>query len=117
MKTSQSDTNSTTTATFKLMGTISLANIIFSLLYEAFKHTQITSRAGTQNEHVPVISSKHRCSLCLENCRDISCTPCGHLFCWACIHEALAREGQGSACPSCREMVRPQTVVRVMNYG
>lgn len=25
------------------------------------------------------------CKLCYDECTNIACTPCGHLFCWECI--------------------------------
>ncbi|XP_059490562.1 peroxisome biogenesis factor 10 [Neocloeon triangulifer] len=54
-----------------------------------------------------------KCSLCLEEMREVSCTPCGHLFCWECILEWLNSKTE---CPLCREPFQPSRVVRLQNY-
>jgi len=52
-----------------------------------------------------------QCVICMDSFTDITATPCGHLFCHACINEALiAGENRGGAysqpsCPFCRNAV------------
>ncbi|KAG4304973.1 hypothetical protein PORY_001648 [Pneumocystis oryctolagi] len=47
------------------------------------------------------------CAICLEAPTDLSATPCGHLFCLACIQRALGH----STCPVCRQRVRRHRIL------
>lgn len=47
---------------------------------------------------------RFECSICLEciGGQDISATPCGHIFCTACITTAIKKHG---VCPLCKETI------------
>lgn len=51
------------------------------------------------------------CSICLSNImnEEISCTPCGHTFCSACIEKAVEDNGE---CPLCKEPVQTKDDLR-----
>ena len=53
------------------------------------------------------------CPLCLKNQKvAASCIPCGHSFCWKCIHSALKVKPQ---CPICRFPASSSRVVQLKN--
>ncbi len=58
-------------------------------------------------------TSSKKCPLCLELRKDASSTPCGHIFCWTCIHDAVRTSGE---CPLCKHNFHPSRIVLLMNY-
>ena len=65
------------------------------------------SRSGSDGTQI-------KCPLCLEVCRGITATPCGHLFCWRCVAEWTSER---SECPVCRADVEPQTLVALQHFA
>jgi len=52
------------------------------------------------------------CLLCMDRIQNISCTFCGHIFCWDCIIKYLQIN---NSCPFCRKICLPQNVIRLRN--
>ena len=56
--------------------------------------------------------SGNDCMLCYGPLTKTTATPCGHLFCWNCIHTSVKIKPE---CPSCRELSPPQTLILINN--
>ncbi|XP_063223057.1 peroxisome biogenesis factor 10-like [Bacillus rossius redtenbacheri] len=101
-------------STFRLLGLVTLA-------YGCGLVMQGFARWRSSNEGPPTTDlltagkgqAASSCPLCLEEVRETSCTPCGHMFCWSCIMEWLQDKRE---CPLCREALGPSRVVLLRNY-
>jgi len=69
---------------------------------------------GTQQKRLNSRNSEGKsCLLCLDQRRNTSITPCGHLFCWECIIKHLQKSQN---CPFCRKMCLAQNVIYLQNF-
>ncbi|KAJ1619845.1 Pex12 amino terminal region-domain-containing protein [Pavlovales sp. CCMP2436] len=58
-------------------------------------------------------SSRRTCALCCDVRRHPAATPCGHLFCWACITEWAQTKPE---CAVCRQPLTLGSIVPVMHH-
>ncbi|KAG0707936.1 hypothetical protein DFH29DRAFT_894252 [Suillus ampliporus] len=73
---------------------------------------RVTGRNGTMHSASGTSSlSPYHCRICRrEHCEDLTTTTCGHLFCNACITDAVIRD---SRCPVCRNAVLLYCLFRI----
>ena len=64
---------------------------------------------GVENDN----DNENICLLCLNKYNIVCCTPCGHLFCWSCIHLYLKEKNN---CPKCKLKCYPQEILLLQNY-
>lgn len=101
--------NAAYSQSFKLLGKLSLAYLIYTLAKD-FVQTETDKIAVYKDSE---LASSKICVLCGDTRQNTSATPCGHLFCWECIHNCLLYQ---SNCPICRDFIKPNKIVLLQNY-
>jgi hypothetical protein len=86
------------------------------------KDSTATSSVSTASSISIHSSSPKKCSICLEQVKQASVTPCGHLFCWFCVHQHIENAQRFSSstnnalCPSCREPIESNRIIFLNNF-
>ncbi|KAF6345313.1 peroxisomal biogenesis factor 10 [Rhinolophus ferrumequinum] len=111
-------------ASYRLLGFISLLHLALTVGLQLYSlrqrhrarrewklHRSLSQRRPHTEERAA--SRKALCTLCLEERRHSTATPCGHLFCWECITQWCDTKTE---CPLCREKFPPQKLVYLRHF-
>ncbi|CAD8048688.1 unnamed protein product [Paramecium sonneborni] len=88
-----------------------LYNFIQKINNENIKDQVNKERNITTNESNDKFT---QCLICYDNSTNVTCTPCGHLFCWDCIMQQINLKQQ---CPICRSDCQAQQLIQLYNYN
>ncbi|XP_039940407.1 peroxisome biogenesis factor 10 [Hirundo rustica] len=111
-------------SSYKFLGIISLFHLLLTIGVQMYSfkqrqrarqewrlHRNLAHQKSTSKE--AAVGRQSRCTLCLEERRHSTATPCGHLFCWECI---TAWCNTRAECPLCREKFHPQKLIYLRHY-
>lgn len=80
-------------------------------------NTTTTSSSSTTSRNPPNSSSStsssspFECKICLEQASKPIVTPCGHLYCWACLYKWLNLHPDCPSCPTCKSVVDKKKLI------
>jgi hypothetical protein len=74
--------------------------------------------------------NKKQCPLCMDFVRQPAATPCGHVYCWTCVHKWVISDRNGSSnnrnsnnsedgikCPVCRQLFQQHQIRALYCYS
>ena len=103
--------------TFRIISVLFVSQLVLRLVtqYRYESASLLNELRNCNNSDVTGMSENCTiCVLCLEQVKSPSLTPCGHLFCWDCIHTASSNKGE---CPCCKLSFSQSRIVSLHNYS
>ncbi|KAG0364174.1 hypothetical protein BGX24_004746 [Mortierella sp. AD032] len=77
------------------------------------KPIDIGLAAGSDSES----NGEFSCNICFDTSMSPVLTLCGHLFCWACLHQWLEAQHQNPTCPVCKAGCAQDKVIPIYGRG
>ncbi|CAL4060809.1 unnamed protein product [Meganyctiphanes norvegica] len=106
--------DNTARKSFQQLSVVLFTHIVLTVLHSLY-NAKFSKKYQEDLQSSPncYLENKDQCPLCLDKRKFSSVTPCGHLYCWQCIHECLQTSQQ---CPLCRHPATPANIVPLLNY-
>lgn len=99
-----------------ILGKVSLLYVVCTVLHKLYESIFNPIPKNTEQEDYinnSNTSMAEYCFICAESKTNSSALPCGHVFCWKCIFNAI---NYGAKCPICRENIQPSRIILLQNY-
>jgi len=73
--------------------------------------------AAAEDESAEARNAYFECNVCLDVAKDPVVSLCGHLFCWACIHQWIETRPHKQECPVCKAGIGREKMVPIYGRG